>query len=238
LIELIDIHRSYGSDVVLEGISASFRNGEISVVLGQSGEGKSVLMKTIVGLDRPDRGKILFDGEDITVCSEDEFMRIRRKCCYNFQLPALLRAKTIFHNVALPLNWEGRAKVEYEKIVHEALEKVGLFEYRSRYPFELSYGMQKRVSFARSLVMNPDYIIFDEPTSGLDPVTSFKIYDLIKDFVNKYGKGAVVVTHDLDGASYLGGNINLLRGGKFIFKGTGKDFFSAGNPYFESFLVV
>ena len=236
LIEIKNIFKTYGELQVLKGACASFERGNVSIVLGQSGEGKSVLMKLIVGLETIDNGEIIFDDESISSFSESEFMRIRRKCCYNFQLPALLKAKTVFQNVALPLVWKGKENEGYEEIVYSSLEKVGLQDVCEKQPHELSYGMQKRISIARSLIVNPDYIIFDEPTSGLDPITALKLYDLILQCKEEFKKGVIIVTHDIEGIAYLKGNVNLLKNGKFIFQGPSDDLFRSEDVNVQKFL--
>jgi phospholipid/cholesterol/gamma-HCH transport system ATP-binding protein len=236
MIELIDIHKKFEDTVVLDGVNCCFEKNKVNIVLGKSGMGKSVLTKIIVGLIRQDSGKIVFDGEDISNFNEDQLMKIRRKCCYNFQLPALLKSKTVFENVAIPLVWKGRKHSGVAEKVNLVLKEVGLFSDRGKFPAELSYGMQKRVSFARSLIMDPDYIVFDEPTSGLDPITSLKLYDLVKMFVEKHGKGAILITHDIDGVEYLGGDVKLLMDGEFVFQGTHNEFRAMKDENIRAFM--
>jgi phospholipid/cholesterol/gamma-HCH transport system ATP-binding protein len=236
LIEILNVSKKFDKTDVLKNVNAKFEKNDISLVLGQSGEGKSVLMKSIVGLEHIDTGKILIDKNDVSDLSENEFIKFRKKCSYNFQLPALIKAKTVFQNVALPLLWEGKKVIGFEERVLAALEKVDLVNVKNHYPSELSYSMQKKVSFARALVMDPDYIILDEPTTGLDPISSMNLYDNVKRFVEEFGKGVVIVTHDIEGVAYLTGKIYLLKDGKFVFEGRKKDFFSSDSIYVKNFL--
>lgn len=236
MIELISINKSFGTQKVLTNISANFKTNSVSLILGQSGEGKTVLSKLIVGLIKPDSGKLLFDGEDITDYTEPEFMKVRKKCCYNFQLPALFRAKTVYENVALPLTWQGPLVIDISDRVMACLSKVGLQDAKDLYPVELSYGMQKRVSFARAMLMDPNFIIFDEPTSGLDPMSALQLFELIKDFASSQNKGAIVITHDIDAVKFLQGEVYLLKTGRFLFSGSSSDFFKSKESLIKDFL--
>jgi len=217
-----DVHKAFGEKRVLNGLSFEVKKGEIFFMLGRSGTGKSVSLKHLVGLLRSDRGTIVLDNEEIQNASEEKFKILRKKCGIVFQLPALLDSRTLFANLTfgireLPLT-EQVARTE--KILHEVnlghlVEQIAL-----RYPPEVSYGEQKRLALARTLVVDPAYVLYDEPTTGLDPITSRSIHDLIKKVSRDLGKTSVVVSHDMRNALSTADKIVVLDQGTVVDYGT------------------
>lgn len=227
MIEFCKIEKSFGPKRVLDGVSFSVRPGAITVVLGKSGTGKSVLLKQVVGLLRPDAGEVKVDGKSLSGLPEEGFHEVRRACGMVFQLPALLDSLTIYDNVAFGIRIH-RPDTEADAVfaeVKEALAAVHLGEESFyRFPPELSFGTQKRVSLARAIVVRPRYLLFDEPTTGLDPVVTGAINRLIVDLTRKISAGALVVSHDIPGALAIADRIVLLDGGKVRFEGSAGEF--------------
>ncbi len=239
MIEFIHIEKSFAEKRVLDGVSFCVRPGEIAVVLGRSGTGKSVLLKHLVGLLRPDAGDLRVDGQSLLGLSEEGFHPIRRSCGMVFQLPALLDSLTIYENVAFGIRIHrpntGETAVRLE--VKEALAAVHLGEeIFYRFPPDLSFGTQKRISLARAIVVRPRYLLFDEPTTGLDPVVTGAINRLIVDLTRRLSAGALVVSHDIPGALAIADRILLLDGGKLRFEGSASEFAAAKLPLAQDFL--
>lgn len=238
LIEFQDVYKAFGEKKVLNGISLKINKGERFFILGKSGTGKSVLLKTLVGLLHPDSGKILLDGEEIQNFSETKFNRIRRKCSIVFQLPALLDSLNLFENIAFGIQaLPGKDKIQR---VGHSLEAVGLKHLEkalfTKRPPELSYGEQKRMALARVLALDPDYILYDEPTTGLDPMTSRVIHNLILDVSKNLGKTSVVVSHDMPNALKTASTIALVDAGKLIFQGTPTAVLECKDPLAVAFM--
>ena len=224
MIELRDLHKSFGSQRVLRGVNLDIQNGETMVVLGRSGTGKSVLLKLIIGLMRPDRGSIVVDGQDVNTLNYTELGELRKRIGMLFQMAALFDSMTVAENVGLGLREQGRVSNEQiARIVAEKLALVGLSGIEAKKPAELSGGMRKRVGLARAIAMNPDYILYDEPTTGLDPITARQINILIRDIQAKLQVTSIVVTHDLHSAYYVGDRLCLLHEGRIYFNGTPED---------------
>jgi phospholipid/cholesterol/gamma-HCH transport system ATP-binding protein len=239
MIEFVGLEKSFGEKRVLDGVSFEVRPAEIVVVLGRSGTGKSVLLKHVVGLLRPDAGEVRVDGVSLAGLDEKGFLAIRKLCGMVFQLPALIDSLTVFDNVAfgVRVHRPGTPLAEIRKDVGEALEAVHLGEsVWYRYPPELSFGMQKRVSLARSVLVRPKYLLFDEPTTGMDPVVTGAINRLIVDLTRRISAGAVVVSHDLPGALEIADRILLLDAGKVRFEGTAEEFRRTALPLARDFL--
>lgn len=222
MIEFRKVSKAFGPKRVLKGISFVVEPGEIVFVLGRSGMGKSVLLKHIVGLLRPDAGEIFVDGQEVSQLPEEAFLAVRKKCGMVFQFPALLDALTIYDNVAFGLRAHKLVTpAGEEERVRKLLASVHLgAEVAARYPPELSFGMQKRVSIARTLAIEPSYLLFDEPTTSLDPVTTAAIHELIHQLARKLKVAALVVSHDIASALRVADRILFLDGGELIAQGT------------------
>ncbi len=198
MIKVENIYKSFGSKPILQDVSLQIEEGETLAIIGRSGSGKSVLMKHLIGLLKPDRGRVLVDGIDINEISYSHLRRVRQQFGVLFQGGALFDSMNSFDNVAFPLRtFTSKTKAEIEKEVHHCLEVVNLPEVGKKKPSELSGGMKKRVALARAIALRPRYIIYDEPTSGLDPETSNTIDELIKNLADQLDITSIVVTHDM-----------------------------------------
>ncbi len=216
MIEIINLKKSFGEKEVLKGINLTISEGENIAILGRSGVGKSVFLKHIIGLLKPDEGSILVDGIDITKLSKIELYRIRRDFSYVFQGAALFDSMTVYENIALPLRERDFPESEIKNRVKEALYHVGLDGIEHLYPAELSGGMKKRVGLARAIVSKPKYLLYDEPTTGLDVLTAWKINKLIRKLNQMENATAILVTHDIRGALYTSDKIALLHDGVIV----------------------
>jgi phospholipid/cholesterol/gamma-HCH transport system ATP-binding protein len=221
MIKIENLNKSFGDEQVLTNINLIIPEGKITVILGRSGAGKSVLLKHIIGLIKPDSGKIFVNGHEITAMKEKELNKIRKHFGMLFQGGGLFDSITVWENVAFPLiERENNSRTEIEKAVEKRIAQVGLTGMENKLPSELSGGMKNRVGLARALVTNPDIILFDEPTSGLDPITNNSISKLIiqahKNLKNTY----VIISHNVELALKIADKIALLYGGKIIAEGT------------------
>ncbi len=220
-VELVNVVKRYGKKTVLDGVSIAIAAGERMVVLGPSGTGKSVLLRHINGLERPDSGEVRVFGQNIVPLTERELIPVRLKVSMLFQGGALFDSMNVFENVAFPLREHAVAPAsEISERVARTLEVVGLPGTQKKMPSELSGGMRKRVALARSIVLEPEMVLFDEPTTGLDPVTAEKINELIVDLNRRIHATFVVVTHDITSARTVASRIGFLDGGRFEFQGT------------------
>jgi len=220
-VEFRDVHKAYGSKQVLRGASLTVYRGEVLVILGGSGSGKSVTLRHMLGLEAPDRGRVLVEDEDVTDLPEEELYRVRKKFGMLFQSGALFDSMTVFENVAFPLREHTEmSDEEIARAVREKLELVNLPNTSHLMPVDLSGGMRKRVGLARSIVLDPKMILYDEPTTGLDPITAQKINELIIDLQAKLNVTSVVVTHDIQSAFSVGDRIAFLNKGVFEWVGT------------------
>jgi len=238
MIEIKNLHKSFGSNHVLRGIDLTINTGESLAIIGKSGCGKSVLLKHIVGLLNPDEGIVKVDGISINDASKKELYKLRRKFGFLFQGAALFDSMTVFENVSLPLieNNFGLSKKEIEKIVQEKLELIGLPNIQNLKPSELSGGMKKRVALARALVTNPDYILYDEPTTGLDPIMSDSIDELIKELNERLNVTSIIVTHDMFSVKNTAERIAMIHEGKIYFTGTPQEFLESKDSVIENFI--
>lgn len=236
-IEFQDLHKSYGPKAVLRGASLKIFRGEVMVILGGSGTGKSVTLRHMLGLERPDSGRVLIDGEDITDFTEEELYVPRKKFGMLFQSGGLFDSMNVFENIAFPLR-EHTAVTgeELENVVREKLELVSLPGTGELMPVDLSGGMKKRVGLARSIVLNPQAILYDEPTTGLDPVTSQKINELIISLQSQLSVTSVVVTHDIQSAFSVGDRIAFLNKGIFEWVGSTAEARDSDHPLLREFL--
>src|SRR3989339_2191107 len=218
MIEIKNLNKAFGEKRILKNISVDIKDGELFSVIGPSGIGKSTFIKCIIRLLKPESGKIIVDGQDIGQTSDEfKLARVRRSFGYLFQEGALFDSPTVFENVAFGLKYlTDIPKSEYPKIVREKLALVGLKDVEKLKPAELSVGMKKRVSLARSISAEPKYMLYDEPTTGLDPVTTGMVKDLILDMRAKLDITTVVVTHDLNLALEISSRVAMLYGGEFV----------------------
>ena len=237
MIEFKNLKKSFGSKKVLQGISFSVAEGEILFILGVSGTGKSVLLKNLVGLLRPDEGEIWMDGQNITHFTEEEYGSVRKKCGMVFQNPALFDSMTIFENVAFGLKKHYNfSEGELKEKVLQNLELVHLQGIEQKLPQELSFGMQKRASLARTIAIRPKILLFDEPTTGLDPITTNAINKLILDLSKELKTTSIVVSHDMHCALDIADRIIVLDKGKIIEEGTPEHLRSSQVPLVKDFL--
>ena len=230
MIEFKGLVKRFGDRTVLKGLSLKISQGEIIFILGTSGTGKSVLLKTLVGLLRADEGRVWIGDQDVTDLTEEEYLPIRRRCGMVFQHPALFDSLTVLENVAYGLmKHEGKTLDEARSRARECLAMVGLGHtddlsalesLERKLPTQISYGMQKRVSLARTVAVGPQILLFDEPTTGLDPVTTKQINFLIRDLSRKLKTTAVVVSHDMDCALEIADRIVVLDKGHIVEQGT------------------
>ncbi len=230
MIEVRNLSKSFDDKVVLKGISATFETGKTNLIIGQSGSGKTVLVKNIVGLLEPTNGEVLYDGRNLITMSKKERVMMRREMGMIFQNAALFDSLTVLENVQFPLdmfsdmNLQGRMKR-----ARECLDRVNLTDAENKYPGEISGGMQKRVAIARAIVMNPKYLFCDEPNSGLDPKTSLVIDKLLSDITKEYNITTIINTHDMNSVMGIGENIVFVYKGRKEWQGTKEEVMNATN---------
>ena len=221
IVELKDIHKSFDSKKVHTGINLSIKQGENITVLGGSGSGKSVLLKEITGLIKPDMGDVIIEHENIVPMDEADLVHVRKKMGMLFQGAALFDSLTVAENIAYPLRESSNfTEDDIKKVVSTNLELVGLEGIEDKLPSDLSGGMKKRVGLARAMAMNPKILLYDEPTTGLDPPNTSRINNLIRDMQKKFGITGVIITHDVKSAFEISDRIAFLHRGKIIFEGT------------------
>ena len=239
MIELIDIHKRFGKQVVLDGVNFNVQEGETVALLGPSGTGKSVLLKHIIGLIRPDSGTIIVDDKDVGRLKRHELAELRSHIGYVFQNGALFDSDNVFENVRLGITDESKYRdLAYARErVAECIRLVNLApETIEKYPAELSGGMRKRVGIARAIAGSPKYLLYDEPTSGLDPVNADVIDELVRSLAETLGVTGVMVTHDVRGAFRTANRLALLTGGRIVQQGTPKEFLASTDPRVQEFL--
>lgn len=237
MIEIIDLKKSFNGKVVLNGVDLSIEKGKITVIIGRSGEGKSVLIKHIIGLLKPDSGKILIDGHDMTKMREREFIEVLKRFGMLFQGAALFDSMTVAENVGFPLKEHtDLSDKEIRKIVSEKLRRVGLVGVEGMMPADLSGGMKKRVGLARAIVMDPEIVLFDEPTTGLDPIMGDSIADLMLETQKALETTYIVITHDIQLTYKIADMVAMLHEGRIIEKGTVEEMKKNPNPILRQFL--
>jgi phospholipid/cholesterol/gamma-HCH transport system ATP-binding protein len=235
-VEFHGVHKAYGPKQVLRGADLNVYRGEVMVILGGSGSGKSVTLRHMLGLEVPDAGQIVVEEEDITDLPEEELYRVRKKFGMLFQSGALFDSMTVFENIAFPLREHTEmSEEEIARAVREKLELVSLPNAEHLMPVDLSGGMKKRVGLARSIVLDPKMILYDEPTTGLDPITAQKINELMIDLQSKLNVTSVVVTHDIQSAFSVGDRIAFLNHGVFEWVGTMEEARDADHPGLRDF---
>jgi len=236
MIELINVRKKFDKRWVTKGVSLKIPSGKMTVIVGKSGEGKSVLLKQIIGLIKPTSGSILIDGTDITKLKEKELNTVFEKVGYVFQFAALLDSLTVFENVALPLIEKGFSHKKALPIVKEKLKLVNLPpDALKKYPSELSGGMLKRVGLARTLVHNPEIILYDEPTTGLDPITARIVHELMDETQKKLKLTSIVVSHTVESFKYAD-YVALLQDGIIKYFGESQTIWSSDNPDIHHFI--
>lgn len=237
MIELKNIRKSFGDVEVLKGISATFLPGKINMIIGASGSGKSVLMKSMVGIHQPSSGEILYDGLDFTKLSKQEKKPIRTQIGMLFQNSALFDSMNVEENILFPLNMFTKlSKAEKLDKVNFTLEQVGLTGSNKKYPGELSGGMMKRVGIARAIILNPKYLYCDEPNSGLDPLTAIKIDELIKEITVEYQTITIINSHDMNSVMETGDYIMYIYKGEKCWEGDKKDILKTDNEILNDFV--
>src|ERR1700728_2880810 len=236
-VQFIDVHKSFGRNHVLRGLNLEIPEGQVSMIIGPSGTGKSVCIKHIVGLLYPDQGDVIVHGESIPSLADADLFEIRKKFGVLFQDGALFGSMNLYDNVAFPLRQHTeKSEEEIAEIVNRRMREVGLGGEGTKMPNELSGGMRKRAGFARSLVLDPEIVLFDEPDSGLDPVRTALLCELIKEVHEENGGTYVVITHDIMSARRVAEYIAVLWRGRIVEAGPAVDLFDSENPFVRQFL--
>jgi phospholipid/cholesterol/gamma-HCH transport system ATP-binding protein len=238
VIAVEDLHKSYGAQKVLNGISLTVRRGETLAVLGRSGTGKSVLLRLVIGLQKPDSGSVCIHGQDITGLNLDQLGEIRKKMGFLFQHAALYDSLTVEQNVVFPLQHHKKdmSKAEQSDRVKQLLAEVGMEGHLEKMPSDISGGMQKRVGLARALALDPDILLLDEPTAGLDPISSGEIDDLVLRLQEEHHMASIVVTHDLHSAKTIADHLALLNEGNVVIEGSFEELQKSDIEFVREFL--
>ena len=239
MIEVKHLYKSFGDKEVLKDINAVFEDGKTNLIIGQSGSGKTVLMKNLVGLLTPTSGNVLYDGRNFVAMSKEEKVQMRREMGMIFQSAALFDSLNVLENVMFPLDMF--SKMNYRERVRraqECLDRVNLGDAQLKYPGEISGGMQKRVAIARAIALNPQYLFCDEPNSGLDPKTSLVIDDLIHDITQEYNMTTIINTHDMNSVLGIGEKVIYIYEGHKEWEGTKDDIFTSTNERLNNFIFA
>ena len=238
IVRVENLYKSFGSLHVLQGVSIAFPEGKVSSIIGQSGTGKSVLIKNIIGVLEPDEGDIFFHGKSMIAAPDHDRQHMRGRFGYLFQDSALFDSMTVFDNIAFPLT-EGRRERDMSKIrdvVQEKLDWIGLPDVAQKYPAELSGGMRKRVGLARTLAIQPEVLLFDEPTTGLDPVLAEQINGLITRVNDDFGITCILITHDIQATFRISDYIGFLYDGRIQAQGTPAEVSESDHPVLRQFI--
>jgi phospholipid/cholesterol/gamma-HCH transport system ATP-binding protein len=237
MIDFIDIHKAFGPKKVLQGANLSVGKGEIMFIIGASGVGKSVLVKHLVGLLKPDQGQILLDGKDVTHLSEAEFYPVRKRCAMVFQNSTLFDSMTLLDNVALPIRKHQNVNLKRAReLALEKLALVGMQDEGQRYPADFGDGMRKKVAIARALTLDPEFVIFDEPTTGIDPISANIVDRLIRDLSDRLGVTSIVVSHDLRSIFGVADRVAMLYKGEFVQDGPPSSYRTTEDPVVHQFI--
>jgi len=237
MIKVDNIRKRFGDEEILKGISTTFDKGKTNLIIGQSGSGKTVLLKCLIGLFQPEEGQIYFEGKMLQEMSDEEHRILREDIGMLFQGGALFDSMTIEENVMFPLRMFTKQKrSEMLERVNEVLKRVNLENVNKKYPAEISGGMQKRVSIARAIVNKPKYLFCDEPNSGLDPKTAIVIDNLIQEITHEYDITTIVVTHDMNSVMEIGEKIVFLKNGVLVWQGTNEEIFKTDNEDVTNFV--
>jgi phospholipid/cholesterol/gamma-HCH transport system ATP-binding protein len=236
MIEIKNLSKAFSGKVITNDLNLSIKSNDFMAIIGRSGEGKSVLLKQIIGLIKPDAGQIIIDGQDVSKLNKIELENVYRKCGYVFQFAALLDSLNVFENVGITLLEEGADPEKVKPLVIEKLKSVGLGnDVLEKFPDELSGGMKKRVGLARTLMLSPQILLYDEPTTGLDPVTVKLIHELIKKTHNDLKATTIVISHDIEVFKYVK-TVAMLHEGKIIYSGPSETIWECDNPYIYQFI--
>ena len=239
MIELVNIHKSFEGREVLKGIDTTFNDGMVNLIIGQSGSGKTVMMKNIVGLFIPEQGQILYDGRDFVTMTNRERVMLRREMGMIFQSAALFDSMSVIENVLFPLDmFSDMNRADRLKRAKFCIDRVNLSGAEDKFPGEISGGMQKRVAIARAIALNPKYLFCDEPNSGLDPKTSLVIDELIHSITHEYNMTTIINTHDMNSVMGIGEHIVYLSDGKLEWTGTKDDVMTSTNERLNSFIFA
>lgn len=237
MIVVEDLHKSFGNVEILKGISTVFDKGKTNLIIGQSGSGKTVFLKSLLGLHTPDQGKIIYDGKVYSELNDDEKRNLRQEMGMVFQGSALFDSMNVEENVMFPLKmFTDKEYDEMKERVDFVLKRVNLKNAHTKYPAELSGGMQKRVAIARAIVNNPKYLFCDEPNSGLDPKTAILIDNLIQEITKEYDITTVINTHDMNSVMEIGEKIIFLKDGHKEWEGTNNEIFKTNNEAVTNFV--
>jgi phospholipid/cholesterol/gamma-HCH transport system ATP-binding protein len=237
VIEIRDLYKGFDDNQVLRGVSLDLHKGENLVVLGRSGTGKSVLIKIISGLLKPDRGTVEVLGNDVTALSDREWRELRQKLGFSFQNSALYDSMTVRENLEFPLtrNVKHLSRQEIRGRIERVLDAVGLLQAMNQMPAELSGGQRKRIGIARTLILQPEIMLYDEPTAGLDPITSVEINNLINEVRERFHTSSIIITHDLTCAKTTGDRVAMLLEGQFVKTASFDEVFALDDPRVKSF---
>ncbi len=237
MIKIVDLHKSYEAQPVLKGINLDISDGELVFILGESGSGKSVLLRHLIGLERPDQGQVLIDGQDLAALSERELLGVRKNIGYLFQAGALYDFMTVRENVAFPLREHSQmSRKEIWRKTDHMLAMVGLDAAKDKMPSELSGGMNKRAALARAVVLDSKILLCDEPVSGLDPIKSREISDLIKTVSRQINSTTVIASHDMNNAFRIADRLVLIKDGRIVLQGSPRDFQMSSDHFVKNFL--
>lgn len=237
MIEFIDVYKSFGPKKVLRGVSLEVNIGEIMFVVGASGAGKSVLVKHLVGLLKPDKGQILLDGLDVSQLSEEEYYPIRKRCAMVFQNSTLFDSMTLLENVELPIR--KHFKLKKKEVRERAMEKLALVNMQDvadRHASDFGDGMRKKVAIARALTLNPEFVIFDEPTTGIDPISAAIVDDLIRDLSDRLNVTSIVISHDVRSIFRVADRVAMLYKGTFRLDGPPSAYRNTDDPIVHQFI--
>lgn len=239
MIEVRDLHMSFGHKEVLKGVNATFNPGECSLIIGKSGVGKTVLMKCIIGLLEPTKGRVLYDDIELQTLSPEETRLLRQKVGMLFQNSALFDSMNVMENVLYPLDMFSDEKGASRRArAKECLERVQLYDARYKYPGEISGGMKKRVAIARAIALRPSYLFCDEPTSGLDPETSKMIDILLREITLEDQMTTIVNTHDMNSVANIGDHVLFVHDGNIWWEGKGKDIEKSDDEVLKNFVFI
>jgi len=237
MIKIVDLHKSFGPKKVLDGVFLEVECGKTMVVIGQSGSGKSVLLKHLMGILKPDSGEIYIDGQEITRLREDDLLRVTRRFGMLFQSAALFDSLSVGQNVSFGLErYTDHSSEEIREIVRDSLAKVGLHGVENLMPYELSGGMRKRVGLARAVAYRPEIILYDEPSTGIDPIRADAINDLIIQMKNELSVTSVIITHDMVSSYKVADRIAMLYEGKIVEEGTVEEIRNSKNQVVQQFI--
>ena len=235
ILEIQDLKKRFGENKVLKGFNMQLKEGENLVIMGKSGSGKSVMIKCLMGLMQPDSGDIQIMGKTVLELEQADWDQLRKKIGFLFQGSALYDSMTVRENLEFPLRKQDMPQKEKDKLVHQALESVGLLKAIELVPNELSGGMKRRVALARAIILHPKIIIYDEPTTGLDPITAKEIIQLMREIQEIYGSSALIITHDVDCSRVIADRMILLIDGVNYAEGSFKELSSSTDERIQAF---